>query len=314
MNGVINVNKGAGMTSADVVYRLRKLLRMKKIGHMGTLDPEAQGVLPVGVGQATRLTEYYSVQGKTYRATLTLGVVTDTQDGAGRVLETRRANVSREELEGVLPRFTGDLMQVPPMYSAVHHKGRRLYELARSGVTVEREARPVQVEVLRLLEWQGGEQPRASLEVACSKGTYIRTLCHDIGAHLGCGGHMSELWRIRVGCWRLEEAWTLEEIARCVDAGEYGFLQEMGYGLPLPKVEIPVSRRRAFAHGLATQCPAFQYDYDGRCGHTADRCLDGGGNQGTHVQVYCQGAWMGIGRWQRGCLYPVKVMVSAEGM
>ncbi|MCL1853240.1 MAG: tRNA pseudouridine(55) synthase TruB [Peptococcaceae bacterium] len=302
MNGIINVNKPAGVTSADVVYRLRRIFRLKKIGHMGTLDPEAQGVLPVGVGQATRLTEYYGTLNKTYRAALVLGVTTDTQDATGRVLTERRAGVMRGDLERTLSCFRGDLWQIPPMYSAVRHQGRRLYELARDGIEVEREARPVRIDVLRLLAWQDGEQPRADLEVICSKGTYIRTLCHDIGAHLGCGGHMAELWRTRVGCWTLEDAWSLEKIALSFENGDWGFLQEMGWGLPLPRVEIAATRRQAFANGLATRKIEVQ----------DSGCEEGGGEVARQeeevVQVYCQGAFVGIGRWRGECLYPVKVM------
>ncbi|MCL1790782.1 MAG: tRNA pseudouridine(55) synthase TruB [Peptococcaceae bacterium] len=305
LNGIINVNKPAGMTSADVVYRLRRVFRLKKIGHMGTLDPGAQGVLPVGVGQATRLTEYYGTLDKTYRTKLVLGVTTDTQDATGRVLAKGCVDVTKEDLEKALACFRGDLWQIPPMHSAVHHHGRRLYELARDGVEVPREARPIRVEKLRLLAWADGEQPRADLEVVCSKGTYIRTLCHDIGAHLGCGGHMSELWRTRVGCWTLEEAWSLEDIARTFEEGERGFLQEMGWGLPLPRVELAPARLRAFANGLNTR----GVGVTGTPGVTGPPDVTGPPGE---VQVFCQGTFLGIGRWRDEGLQPVKVMQVGE--
>jgi tRNA pseudouridine55 synthase len=187
------------------------------------------------------------------------------------------------------------------MYSAVRYEGRRLYDLARQGAVVERTPRPIRVDVLRLVSWQDGELPRGELEVVCSKGTYIRTLCHDIGAKLGCGGHMSRLRRTRVGCWTLEDAWTVEDIAACAEKGDYNFLHEIGFGLELPRVELAVVRRQAFANGLVTE---------GFCQGIAPENLMYGTEQEKIVQVYCQGILLGIGRWQEGCLYPVKVMVS----
>ena len=276
---------------------------MKKIGHMGTLDPDACGVLPVGVGQATRLTEYYSAQDKTYLATLILGVSTNTQDASGQVLTSRNVDLSPGELAQALEHFCGDIWQIPPMYSAVHHEGRRLYELARSGVVVERAPRLVRINGLRMLRWREGEHPQADLEVICSKGTYIRTLCHDIGAYIGCGGHMAELWRTRVGPWTLQEAWTLEDVARDAERGDYGFLQEMGWGLPLPITHIDPWRIRGFTQGLATMCQASQFDSNQVDAH--EECV---------VQVRCQGVFLGIGKWRHDSLYPVKVMADAYSL
>ncbi|MBV9851705.1 MAG: tRNA pseudouridine(55) synthase TruB [Armatimonadetes bacterium] len=207
MNGVLNIDKPAGMTSHDVVARVRRLARLKRVGHAGTLDPDATGVLLVCLGQATRLADLLAEEGKEYRAVLALGATTTTEDGSGDVLaETDASHVTEQNLRELLPRFTGVIRQTPPMVSAVHHEGRRLYELARAGVTVERAARPVQIDALTLAYWTPGPRPQATLDVACGKGTYIRTLCADLGAALGVGGHMAALRRTRVGAFPVSGA------------------------------------------------------------------------------------------------------------
>ena len=187
--GIIVIHKEKGFTSHDVVAKLRGILHMKKIGHTGTLDPDATGVLPVALGKGTKLVDLLTDKEKTYEAVLHLGIDTDTQDMSGTVLEERPVNVTEEEVRKVLKSFVGEQLQVPPMYSALKVNGKKLYELAREGKTVERKARPVCFYEIEPLEFH---LPLAKIRVTCSKGTYIRTLCHDIGEKLGCGGCMED--------------------------------------------------------------------------------------------------------------------------
>ena len=208
-SGILIVDKPAGWTSQDVVSKLRGVLHEKRIGHGGTLDPMATGVLPVFVGRATRAVEFFEHADKTYEATLRLGVTTDTQDTTGTVLQTQPINVDEAALRAVLPRFTGVQQQVPPMYSAVKIGGKKLYELARAGKEIERKPREITVFSIELLDFSNDS---ARLRIHCSKGTYIRTLCHDIGAALGCGGCMAALRRVQAGAYSIEEAVTLDEI------------------------------------------------------------------------------------------------------
>ena len=213
-HGVINVYKEAGYTSHDVVARLRGILKQKKIGHTGTLDPAAQGVLPVCLGQATRLCDMLTDKSKTYEAVMLLGTVTDTQDTTGTVLETHPVTVSEEEVRKAAESFIGDYSQVPPMYSALKVDGKKLYELARAGKEVERAARPVKILSLVVTRI---ELPRVWMQVSCSKGTYIRSLCADIGEKLCCGGTMQSLVRTRVGEFRLADALTLAQLQELRD-------------------------------------------------------------------------------------------------
>ena len=218
-DGLIVVNKEAGWTSFDVVAKLRRILGTRKVGHTGTLDPMATGVLPVVYGRGTRLAELLSEHDKTYRCTCHLGISTDTQDMTGEVLASCEVKVSEEELREALMSFQGEYDQVPPMYSALKVGGRRLYELAREGVSVEREARRVTLTDIRLLSY---ESPLAVFEVSCSKGTYIRTLCHDLGEKLGCGAAMESLTRSRSGDFSLEQAHTIAEIEGKAQEGGLG--------------------------------------------------------------------------------------------
>lgn len=216
MNGIINVYKEAGYTSHDVVAKLRGICRQKKIGHTGTLDPQATGVLPVCLGNATRVCDLLTGQDKEYVAELLLGVETDTQDTTGQVLRERPVEAAREQIEEAVSGFLGAYSQIPPMYSALKVNGRRLYELARAGKEVERQAREVIIHQLEILEWS---LPVVKIRVACSKGTYIRTLCADIGETLGCGGTMKSLLRTRVGSFSVEQALTLGELEALWQAG-----------------------------------------------------------------------------------------------
>lgn len=215
-NGVLIIDKPQEWTSMDVCAKLRGILQEKRIGHGGTLDPMATGVLPVFVGRATRAVEFAVEGEKEYLAALKLGVITNTQDTTGEVVEERPVAVARSALEGVLDRFRGEIQQIPPMYSAIKVKGKKLYQLARAGQEVERAPRTVTIHRLELLSQSPEGFPEEEhtwyLRVVCSKGTYVRTLCHDIGEALGCGGCMSALRRTRVGEYTLEGAVTLEEV------------------------------------------------------------------------------------------------------
>ena len=209
MTGIVIVDKPAGWTSQDVTARLRRVFGTRRIGHGGTLDPMATGVLPVFVGRATRGVEFFEHADKTYEAVLRLGTVTDTQDSTGTVLEKRPAAVTEAEFRDILPKFTGKIAQVPPMYSAIKVDGKKLYELARAGKEVERKPREITIFSLELLEFSG---ETAKIRVHCSKGTYIRTLCHDIGAALGCGACMETLRRTAAGEYTLADSVELDTL------------------------------------------------------------------------------------------------------
>ena len=215
-SGVINIYKEAGYTSHDVVAKLRGILKQKKIGHTGTLDPQAQGVLPVCLGKGTKLCDLLADHDKEYEAVLRLGITTDTQDREGNVLQESSVQVSEEEVRTCILSFQGEQMQVPPMYSALKVNGKKLYELAREGKVVERKARPVTFHKIEVL-WM--ELPKVKIRVQCSKGTYIRTLCNDIGEKLGCGGCMEELLRTRVERFALEDAVKLDEVQKAMEEG-----------------------------------------------------------------------------------------------
>ena len=209
MNGIVIVDKPAGWTSQDVVSKLRGVFQTRRIGHGGTLDPMATGVLPVFIGRATRGVEFFEHAEKTYETTLRLGITTDTEDITGTVLEKADVAVSRESFLGVLEQFRGDILQIPPMYSALKVGGQKLCDLARKGKEVERKPRPVTIFKLECLEFSG---ETARLLVHCSKGTYIRTLCKDIGAALGCGGCMEALRRVSAGAYTIEQAIPMDKL------------------------------------------------------------------------------------------------------
>lgn len=209
MNGIVIVDKPQGWTSQDVTARLRRVFNTRRIGHGGTLDPMATGVLPVFVGRATRGVEFFEHAEKTYETVLQLGLTTDTEDTSGTVLSQQEVNISEEDFLRILPKFRGEIQQIPPMYSALKVNGQKLYDLARKGQTVERQPRPITIHELELLEFSGHQ---ARLRVRCSKGTYIRTLCKDIGEALGCGGCMAKLRRITAGEYTIEEAVPLQQL------------------------------------------------------------------------------------------------------
>lgn len=218
MNGIVIVDKPADWTSQDVTARLRRVFNTRRIGHGGTLDPMATGVLPVFVGRATRGVEFFEHAEKTYEATLLLGVNTDTEDISGRVLEHREVTVTREQVEAVLERFRGEQQQIPPMYSAIKINGQKLYDLARKGQEVERKPRSITVFRLECLDFSG---ERVRLLIRCSKGTYIRTLCKDIGQTLGCGGCMESLRRVAAGEYTIQQAVPLQTLLETEDPEQY---------------------------------------------------------------------------------------------
>ena len=216
VNGIINVYKEKGYTSFDVVAKLRGIFHQKKIGHTGTLDPDAQGVLPVCLGKATRVCDLLTDKDKVYKAVLLLGQETDTQDISGQVLNQAKVNVTEQAVYDAISQFIGRQKQVPPMYSALKVNGKKLYELAREGKTVERKPRPVHFYEIEILDISF---PLVRFRVTCSKGTYIRTLCHDIGEKLGCGAAMESLLRTKVGRFTLDDAITLAQTEEAVQEG-----------------------------------------------------------------------------------------------
>ena len=218
MDGIVIVDKPAGWTSQDVTAKLRGVFQTRRIGHGGTLDPMATGVLPVFVGRATRGVEFFEHADKTYEAVLRLGVTTDTEDITGTILEEKPVTVSEKEILSVLEQFQGEIQQIPPMYSAIKVNGKKLYDLARQGKEVERQSRTITIHALDFL---GRTEDSVRLRVHCSKGTYIRTLCKDIGEALGCGGCMAELRRTSAGAYTLEQAIPLEHLISCDNPGQF---------------------------------------------------------------------------------------------
>ena len=290
--GIIVIHKEKGFTSHDVVAKLRGILHMKKIGHTGTLDPDATGVLPVALGKGTKLVDLLTDKEKTYEAVLHLGITTDTQDMSGTVLEERPVSVTEDEVREVLKSFLGEQLQVPPMYSALKVNGKKLYELAREGKTVERKARPVCFYEIEPLEIR---LPLVRFRVTCSKGTYIRTLCNDIGEKLGCGGCMEELLRSKVGSYSLDESHSFAEVEAAVADGT---IQDMIY---------PVEQ-------VLSGYPALFADSYG------DRLLQNGNPLSDNlvspqhkegwVRMYASdGSFTGIFQWDKGKkkYYPVKM-------
>lgn len=233
MNGIINVLKPAQMTSHDVVSIMRRLLQTKKIGHTGTLDPNAVGVLPICIGKGTKVVEHLTADSKTYRCGLQFGSSTDTQDRWGTVLETSEHMPSEEAIMEALESFKGEIMQVPPMYSALKIDGKKLVDLARQGIVVEREARKQVIHDIRVIRWT---QSGLFMDVTCSKGTYIRTICHDLGQKLGCFAHMTHLIRMSSGVFMIEDALTLEEISYLAESGQ---IHSVLHGVDAPFMDYP---------------------------------------------------------------------------
>lgn len=249
MDGIINVYKEAGFTSHDVVAKLRGILRQKKIGHTGTLDPAAIGVLPICVGKATKVCELLTDKDKTYQAVCRLGVVTDTQDATGKVLEEHSiTGITEQRLRETVASFQGEIEQIPPMYSAIKVDGKKLYELAREGKTVERKPRKVTIHQISIMQIDLAEQTFV-MEITCSKGTYIRTLCHDIGQKLGVGAIMQSLVRTRVAGFRIKDALTLTQIEELVQENR---IQEKMYSIEALFADYPKRKvLKKYAKNLA---------------------------------------------------------------
>ncbi|MCR4716469.1 MAG: tRNA pseudouridine(55) synthase TruB [Lachnospiraceae bacterium] len=217
MDGIINIYKESGYTSHDVVARLRGILHIKKIGHTGTLDPEAVGVLPCCIGKGTKLVDLIADRTKEYEAVMRLGIRTDTEDMTGKILSQSEVNLTEDEISKVMTSFVGDIKQIPPMYSALKVNGKKLYELAREGVEIERKARDISIFKIEVIEIN---LPLVRFKLECSKGTYVRSLCRDIGEKLGCGASMQSLIRTRVGIYKIEDALKLDEVEAYVKAGK----------------------------------------------------------------------------------------------
>lgn len=297
-HGIINIYKEAGYTSHDVVAVLRGILNQKKIGHMGTLDPDAVGVLPTGLGVGTRLNDMLSGGSKEYEAELCLGVSTDTQDMSGNVLERREVTNTGEQIRDAVYSFKGEYEQIPPMYSAIKVNGRKLYELARKGQEVERKARTVKIEEIEILEIS---LPIVRLRVVCSAGTYIRTLCDDIGKKLGCGAAMKSLRRTRVGSFLIKDTVTLSEVERLVKEGG------------IEKYVIPVD---AMFDNLRTISVNEDYNKQLQNGNkmTIDMMYDRiNPEDGEMVRMYNRnGIFFGIYRYEQkmGEFIPVKMFIT----
>jgi len=270
LNGIINIYKEKGFTSHDVVAKMRGICKQKKIGHTGTLDPDAVGVLPVCLGSGTKLCDMLTDKEKEYVAELLLGVETDTQDITGQVLRKSPVSVTEDQVKEAVLSFRGKYMQIPPMYSALKVNGKKLYELARAGKEVERQARPVTIHEIEIIKMQ---LPVVTIRVACSKGTYIRTLCADIGEKLGCGGTMQSLMRSRVGIFLAKDAITLSRLEQIRDEGR---LEEILY---------PVESAFAECSALHVK-PEYQ------------KLLDNGNafyaNQTLEKAVYSPGEWVKV--------------------
>lgn len=286
MNGILLIDKSAGWTSSDVVVKLKGVLHQRRIGHAGTLDPMATGLLTVFVGRATRAVEFAEAHDKRYTAHLRLGTVTDTQDITGTVLAQNEANVTADELRAVLARFLGEQEQTPPMYSAIKVNGKKLYEIARAGGTAERKPRRIRIDALSLIGEDAGDWV---LDVRCSKGTYIRALCDDIGAALGCGGCMSALRRTAAGQFTVDAAHTLDEVIAVANSGN------------AEKLLIPVDTLFA-AHPAWRASAAAERRI--RCGNEvkAEGLADG------EYRVYSAetGEFLMLGRVQNGVMKTVK--------
>ncbi|MBC8142860.1 MAG: tRNA pseudouridine(55) synthase TruB [Armatimonadetes bacterium] len=245
VDGFVNIHKPAGMTSHDVVAKVRRILSNKRAGHAGTLDPDATGVLVVAVGQATRLLPYLPLEPKEYVARIVFGTATTTEDASGEITSTADASgLTEETLRAAIPAFVGEIQQVPPMVSAVHHEGKRLYELARAGITVEREARLARIFSIEASDFAGGAAAEATLRVSCGTGTYIRTLCADLGSAVGVPAHMKTLVRTAVGKFALADAVTLEQLAPET-------LMPMETALDFPVVNVEYDHAKALMMGQA---------------------------------------------------------------
>ncbi len=297
MDGLLSLNKPAGMTSHDVVSRVRRVCQTKRAGHAGTLDPDATGVLVVAVGQATRLLPHLPLEPKRYTARLLLGVSTSTEDASGKVeAEADASHVTEADLAAVLPQFIGPILQVPPMVSALHHEGRRLYDLAREGITVERAPRSVTIHNIVLSDFMPGPNAEATLDVTCGGGTYIRTLCKDIGAALGLPAHMKSLRRDGVGPFTLNRSLPLAELT--LETAQTN--------------RIPMERALPFPQQNASEADAVELKQGRPIPHNVENSVENvensAGESEAIVALLHDGALLALARSdRRGLLHPFKV-------
>lgn len=305
-NGILNINKPEGWTSQDVVAKLRGRLHIRRVGHTGTLDPMATGVLPVCFGKATRIIEYYDDDFKTYEAEMKLGMVTDTLDITGTVLETKPVDVSEEDVIQAIDSFRGWITQIPPKYSALKVNGKPLYKYAREGVEVEIKSRKIYVADIQAMEVNLGEN-QILFRVTCSKGTYIRTICDDIGKKLGCGGTMTALQRTQSGCFRVEDARTLPEILKMTDE-------------ELERCVVPMDETLVHLGRIELKSmESVPFYYNGReidtgyvnvlASPAVPEALQEGSRLGDKYRVYDpEGKFLGISSLRENTLYPEKVI------
>lgn len=292
MEGVINVYKEEGWSSGDVVNKLKGVLRERRIGHGGTLDPDATGVLPILTGRATRLFDYVTAFHKTYVAEVVFGKTTDTQDASGNVIFQREVNITNGDILKVLPCFRGIIKQIPPMYSALHFNGERLYDIARRGEKVELEAREVEIEAIELLSPL--KDNKCSLRVTCGRGTYIRTLCHDIGEKLGCGAYMNSLLRESCAGLKAENAYTVSELQEMMDKGDTSFLCPTDKAIEfMPRVNIFPKALKKLENGNPIPLEYADGDHD---------CF---------VRIYCNSVFFGIGQKKEDRYY-LKCMLGGN--
>ncbi|MCL2830971.1 MAG: tRNA pseudouridine(55) synthase TruB [Betaproteobacteria bacterium] len=292
IDGLLLLDKPSGITSNDALQKARRLVNAAKAGHTGTLDPLASGLLPLCFGEATKFSADLLDADKSYEATLRFGIVTATGDSEGEIIETRPVTHTPADLTALLPRFTGALRQTPPMYSALKHQGKPLYELARQGIEIERAPREITIHKLKLLD---ADAISARIFVTCSKGAYIRTLAEDIGAALGCGAHLIALRRTGVGALDLERAWTLEALAALPESERAQALLPLDTLLSsLPNIELDAEATKRFAHGNPVSLPA--------SGASAEK-----------YRVYHDSRLLGIGeRDAQNRLWPKRLIASGE--
>ncbi|PRH37097.1 tRNA pseudouridine(55) synthase TruB [Burkholderia gladioli] len=296
LDGVLLLDKPIGLSSNDALIRAKRLYLAKKAGHTGTLDPLASGLLPLCFGEATKFSQDLLEADKTYEATMRLGIRTTTGDAEGEAIETREVRADRAAIEAVLPRFLGEIVQVPPMYSALKRDGKPLYEYARAGQTVEREGRQVTIHLLELLDCA---LPDVSFRVTCSKGTYVRTLAEDIGEALGCGAHLVALRRTGVGALTLEHAVTLDALSDAEAAERDRWLQPVDALLStFVRVQLTAEEAKRFRHGQRLRLASV---------------VELGVQDGDRLRVYDEAeCLLGVARLSEGVLAPERLVVSCE--
>ena len=299
MDGILNINKPTGMTSHDVVAKVRKLLKQKRVGHAGTLDPAASGVLPICVGQATRVAEYLSESGKAYQATIIFGTVTDTYDSEGAILRTASTqDLTLAKIETLLPAMLGEYMQVPPRYSAIKLQGQPAYKRARAGEEVAMEPRPITIYQLEIIDWQPSQPPTLTLTIECSKGTYIRSLAYDLGEQAGCGAYLGGLVRTRSGPFPLSESITLEQLA---EAAAQGTIEQFLYPADKAIEHYPALRLDEAMTERVKHGNTFQFEEQ-----------TGALHEQTLARVYDdKGRFVAIAEWdvERSVWQPIKVFI-----